>query len=256
MSGDRRPAAPEPPQAARPREAGRSDLWDDLIGGHHMLAYLRDLVRGNQLPRTHLPHALDARHPPVLLLHGFFGTRGSMIMMERRMVADGLTVFTFDLGVVNTNDIRTSAILIQRKVESILAQTRVDKVDIVGHSMGGLIGLYYIKRLGGAPKVRRLVMLGTPILGTWSALLGVATIGLVSPSSWQILPSSRFLADLRRGPLPAGVDYYTIAAERDWICPPEQTVLPGAVRMTVPLGHSSLVISDEVYRCVRQALRA
>jgi triacylglycerol esterase/lipase EstA (alpha/beta hydrolase family) len=227
---------------------------DDLRGGHHMLAYLRDLVRGNAFPRTHFPERLDPQQPPVLLLHGFMGTRGSMIMLERRMVADGLTVFTFDLGLINTNDIRTSAILLQRKVEAILAQVQVDKVDIVGHSMGGLIGLYYLKRLGGAPKVRRMVMMGTPIHGTWWAALGVATIGLVSASSWQILPSSRFLADLRRGPLPEGVKYYTIAAERDWICPPSATVLPGAEAMTVPLGHSSLVISDEVYACVRRAI--
>ena len=196
----------------------------------------------------------DAGTPPVLLIHGFLGTRGSMIVLERRLAADGHTVFSFNLGLLNTADIRASAGRIRKKIESILAQVAVDKIDIVGHSMGGLIGLYYIKRLGGAPKVRKLVMMGTPIEGTWSALAGVATVGLVSASSWQILPHSRFLRELAQGPLPDGVEVYSIAAERDWVCPPDATVLAGSTRMTVPLGHSSLVMSDEVYRCVRSAL--
>ena len=75
-------------------------------------------------------------------------------------------------------------------IQSILDQTQVRRIDIVGHSMGGLIGLYYIKRLGGHQRVRRLVMMGSPVRGTWAALLGVATIGLFSSSSWQLLPGS------------------------------------------------------------------
>jgi pimeloyl-ACP methyl ester carboxylesterase len=231
----------------------RDAIRDDLVGGRHLLAYLRHLARGNALTRSHLSPADDQR-PPVILIHGFLGTRGSMLIMERRLARDGVTVFSFDLGLFNTHDIRLSAVRIQRKIESILSQVSVDKIDIVGHSMGGLIGLYYIKRLGGAAKVRKLVMMGSPIEGTWTALAGVATVGLLSAGTWQILPGSRFLRELREGPLPPGVDVYTIAAERDWVCPPGATALPGARRMTVPLGHSSLVVSDEVYRCVKAAL--
>jgi pimeloyl-ACP methyl ester carboxylesterase len=152
-------------------------------------------------------------------------------------------------------DIRTSALLIHRKVETILAQSGVHRIDIVGHSMGGLIGFYYIKRLGGHKFVRRMIMLGTPARGTWMALLGVATIGLWSSSSWQLLPGSDFLADLHQGPLPNEVEFVTIAAERDWLCPPEATQLEGAQAVTVPLGHSSLVVSEVVYRKVLWALR-
>ncbi len=42
--------------------------------------------------------------------------------------------------------------------------------------MGGLIGLYYIKKLGGHTRVRKLVMMGTPVRGTWAALFGVVTL--------------------------------------------------------------------------------
>jgi triacylglycerol esterase/lipase EstA (alpha/beta hydrolase family) len=228
---------------------------EDLRGGGHALSYLRHLARGNRIRRRALFDTLDDRHPPVLLIHGFLGTRGSMFPLERRLAADGICVFSFNLGTFNTRDIRRSAFLIHRKIESILAQTSVRRIDIVGHSMGGLIGLYYVKKLGGAGRVRKLVMMGTPIRGTWAALPGVATLGLFSSSSWQLLPRSHFLSELERGPLPPGVEMYTIAAARDWVCPLPSTRLEGATQVTVPLGHSSLVVSDEVYRHVLWALR-
>jgi len=228
---------------------------EDLYGARHAVAYVRHLARGNRIKRKAFFESIDETRPPVLLLHGYLGTRGSMYILERRLNDDGICVFSFNLGSLNVRDIRTSAFLIHRKIESILAQTPVKKIDIIGHSMGGLIGLYYVKKLGGYEKVRKLVMMGTPMKGTWAALLGVATVGLISASAWQLLPGSRFLKELEAGPLPNGVQYYTIAAQRDWVCPVESTPLEGAESLTVPLGHSSLVMSEEVYRHILWALR-
>jgi triacylglycerol esterase/lipase EstA (alpha/beta hydrolase family) len=228
---------------------------EDLYGARHALSYVRHLARGNRIKRKAFFESIDESRPPVLLLHGYLGTRGSMYILERRLNDDGICVFSFNLGSLNVRDIRTSAFLIHRKIESILAQTPVKRIDIVGHSMGGLIGLYYVKKLGGYEKVRKLVMMGTPVRGTWAALLGVATVGLISASAWQLLPGSRFLKELSAGALPAGVEYYTIAAQRDWVCPIESTPLEGAESLTVPLGHSSLVMSEEVYRHILWALR-
>jgi triacylglycerol lipase len=227
----------------------------ELDGARHTLSYFRHLARGNRIHRRAFFDSIDETRPPVLLIHGYLGTRGSMYIMERRLNDDGICVFSFNLGSLNVRDIRASAFLIHRKIESILSQTPVRKIDIVGHSMGGLIGLYYVKKLGGHEKVRKLVMMGTPVRGTWAALLGVATVGLFSTSAWQLMPGSRFLKDLASGSLPAAVQYFTIAAQRDWICPPESTPLDGAHSLTVPLGHSSLVLSEEVYRHVLSALR-
>src|SRR5215470_6029051 len=171
-------------------------VGEDLRGGKHMFSYLRNLARGNRIRRRAVYESITDQLPPVLLIHGFLGTRGSMYPLERRLAADGITVFSFNLGTFNTRDIRRSAFLIHRKIETILAQTNVKRIDILGHSMGGLIGLYYVKKLGGHEKVRRLVMLGTPLAGTWAALPGVATLGLFSSSSWQLLPRSDLLKEL------------------------------------------------------------
>ena len=224
-----------------------STVAQDITGANHGLSYLRHLARGNRIRRRATFERLDVETPPVLLLHGFLGTRGSMFPLERRLAAEGFTVISFNLGALNSRDIRASAFLIHRKIESILQQTSLQKIDIVGHSMGGLIGLYYIKKLGGHARVRRLIMMGTPVKGTWAALAGVATLGLWSKSSWQLLPRSRFLDELNQGPLPPDVEVYTLAAARDWVCPLETTRMRGATAVTVPLGHSSLVMSEEVF---------
>jgi triacylglycerol lipase len=233
----------------------KSTLGQDVTGGADGLSYLRHLVRGNRLRRRDAFGEVSPEAPPVLLIHGFLGTRGSMYLLERRLVDDGFVVVSFNIGTLNVRDIRRSAFLIHRKIERILAQTPLQKIDIIGHSMGGLIGLYYVKKLGGHARVRKLIMMGTPVRGTWSALAGVATLGLWSTSSWQLLPRSRFLDELGQGPIPPNVEVHTIAAARDWVVPLPTTRLRGANAMTVPLGHSSLVVSEEVYRRIVNTLR-
>ncbi len=233
----------------------RSTIAQDVAGGADGLSYLRHLVRGNRLRRRDGFSEVTPESPPVLIIHGFLGTRGSMYMLERRLVDDGFVCVSFNLGTFNVRDIRRSAFLIHRKIERILAQTPSQKIDIIGHSMGGLIGLYYVKKLGGHARVRKLIMMGTPVRGTWAALAGVATLGLWSTSSWQLLPRSRFLDELAQGPIPPGVEVHTIAAARDWVVPLSTTRIAGATATTVPLGHSSLVVSEEVYRRVVHTLR-
>ncbi|HVK78313.1 MAG TPA: alpha/beta fold hydrolase [Kofleriaceae bacterium] len=233
----------------------RSLVGQDLAGTTDGLAYLRGLVRGNRIRRQVSFDNLDAKSPPVLLIHGFLGTRGSMYLLERRLQQDGFVVVSFNIGTLNTRDIRRSAFLIHRKVERLLAQTPFQKIDIIGHSMGGLIGLYYMKKLGGHTRVRKLVMMGTPLHGTWVALLGIATLGLWSTSSWQLLPRSRFLDELAQGPMPPGVDVHTLAAARDWVVPLRRAHLTGISHQTVPLGHSSLVVAEDVYHRLAGILR-
>jgi pimeloyl-ACP methyl ester carboxylesterase len=240
------------------------ELTENVVDSGHAAVYLRQLLRGNRGDRGHanvnVDGAPEAEHapasgPPVLLIHGYLATKGSLHLLEEHLARRGHVVMSFRFGPINLGDIRDSAGLVARKVESIVAQTGVTQVDIVGHSMGGLVGLYYLKRLGGRHRVRRLVLLGTPTQGTWSALLGLFTAPL-GLASLQLLPGSPFLRELAETPLPAGVDVVSVGALRDWLAPVASTVLDGVRHVSVSTSHSGLLVDDEVAGVVDGLLRA
>jgi pimeloyl-ACP methyl ester carboxylesterase len=240
------------------------DLTDNVTDSGHAAVYLRQLIRGNRGDRAHVASDLAsgvaaegaprAPGPPVLVIHGYLATKGSVHLLEQHLARRGHVVMSFRFGPINLGDIRDSAGLVARKVESIIAQTGVSHVDIVGHSMGGLVGLYYVKRLGGRHRVRRLVLLGTPTQGTWSALFGLITAPL-GLASLQLLPGSPFLQELAERPLPKGVDVISIGALRDWLAPLSSTVLEGVRHVALPTSHSGLLVDEQVADTVARLLR-
>jgi pimeloyl-ACP methyl ester carboxylesterase len=242
-----------------------ADLGRDIADSGHAAVYLRQLLRGNRAPTAHggEPHRHPAAVPaaevspgrPVLLINGYLSTRGSLHLLERRMHDRHHTVLTYRLPRMNMGDIRDSAALIARKVESLVAQTSVPSVDIVGHSMGGLVGLYYVKRLGGRHRVRRLILLGTPATGTWSALLGLFTAPF-GRASLQLLPSSPFLRELNEAPIPPGVEVISVGGERDYLAPLSSTMLEGIRHVALPTGHSGLLVDAAVADVLDDLLRS
>jgi len=93
------------------------------------------------------------------------------------------------------------------KVEEIKNQTGAEKVNIIAHSMGGLVAKYYIKHYG-SNSVNKFVDIATPHLGAPEALkilmygddLGtyainqdrIKTISQNFPSVYQLLPSRNY----------------------------------------------------------------
>ena len=73
-----------------------------------------------------------------------------------------LFVFPYDWR----KDVALTAPLLDQKIETIKGQTGSTKVDIVAHSLGGLVARNYINDPVRAGKVRKLITLGTPNLGT------------------------------------------------------------------------------------------
>ena len=109
------------------------------------------------------------------------------------------------------------------------------KIDIVAHSFGGLVSRYYVEKLGGAPNVRSLTMLGTPNKGVWYANLPswlcrlmpnaflralfcattVAQAGF-ERASWDMRWDSPLLSSLNTGfAMPSTTTYKVIAGTGD-----------------------------------------
>jgi triacylglycerol esterase/lipase EstA (alpha/beta hydrolase family) len=203
---------------------------------------------------------------PVLLLYGFMATRRSFEVIERRLRRDGYCVFSINLGgafdVFNTRGIDQSAEKVRDKIERLYARYTLGPLSIIGHSKGGLIGRYYVKRLGGDRRVQTLVTLGTPHNGTPTAYLGIATMGLMAPSVWQMTPMSPFIRRLKVGAFPERVHFASIYSKADRFSPFPSAMLetgdqPNLKNVEVPdCTHRALLTQKRVYDLLHQELLA
>ncbi len=148
----------------------------------------------------------SAAHPrPIVLVHGTAENMGfNWAALSPMLKNAGYCVFALNYGdnfflslghrIEGLNSVTSSAKELSTFVNNVLTKTHTTKVDIVGHSQGGLMPNYYIKRLGGAAKVNNFIGLapsnhGTTLsgltgIGTSLGLLGVANVflGAATPS--------------------------------------------------------------------------
>lgn len=232
------------------RESGRIQRTLEVL--HHGFDYARHLVKGNSFAGDMAWTQTDG--PPVILCHGFMGTRGTMLPLTKRFQNDGRVVFSYHHGTFQLQSLRASAQELALQIRRLHETLNVPHFDVVGFSMGGLVALHAIKFLPAGRYVRRLALLGTPLDGTWASLAGVAATGAMSSSAWQIMPRSRFLRDLRSAPLPRHLRVRQIHAAQDGLCPPTRPLVgvdPARDYIVLPGGHSSLVVAKPFYEELR-----
>ncbi len=197
---------------------------------------------------------------PVILVHGYLASRAMMWPMKLRLQRHGLDAHTVDSPFLNLTDVRTCAQTMADEVERVLGTCGADQCDLVGVSLGGFMALHYVKHMGGAPRVRNLIAIGTPFAGTWASIPAVAALGLFSRAAWQTLPRSEYLQELAEGELPDSVDYHSIYASEDPVAPAHSCMLEGATNIEVeprmkPLTHQGLIVLPEVTRIVADICR-
>lgn len=200
---------------------------------------------------------------PVLLLPGFLATPRTLGPLAHRLRADGFDVFTVEVGGLagrfHTGRIDALAEAVRDEVERIYARhPGMPRLVVIGHSQGGLIASWWVKRLGGDRRVRAVVTLGTPHRGTRLAWAGVALAWLM-PAIAQMLPGSRFLRRLHEGAWPARVALLSFCSRRDRVAPWPSTVVEPqgtAIRnVEVDGGHFDYLLRKTIYRTIVGELR-
>lgn len=110
---------------------------------------------------------------PIILIHGyeawpsiwdvfipFFGMNGYVL---------GKNLFCLDLrgisGLAN-GDIKEYAADLAYMIEKIKFNKKISKVNVIVHSMGGLVTRWYIEQMDGSKDINKLIMLGTPNHGS------------------------------------------------------------------------------------------
>jgi len=193
------------------------------------------------------------RRNPVVLLHGFAMNRTNWIWLGRRLARRGIGPL-YATSYFSPQSVRRSAEHLARFVDRVCAREKCDHVDIVGHSLGGVVARYYVERLGGARKVGRVVTIGSPHNGTI-----IARLGALFPSARETLQNSSFYTEL--GPLARRehIAFTSVWSRADAISePPESSSIAPAGEDCVfeDLGHLSLLLSPRVLDTVAQRLRA
>ena len=133
-----------------------------------------------------------AAHPrPVILVHGTFEDMANNWQALSPLLSNnGYCVFALNygsfggsgsIGVYGTGYIESSAAQLGAFVDKVLAATGASRVDIVGHSQGGMMPRYYMRFDNGAAKVHTLVGLAPSNHGT--TLDGLFTLSSYFPGS-------------------------------------------------------------------------
>jgi pimeloyl-ACP methyl ester carboxylesterase len=165
--------------------------------------------------------------PPVVLVHGlnstaetwdeYLGNDGFLARIGRQGFAVGddrapgvLRTGSLSDPFSRTNTIAENAAVLAGYIDGVKERTGAAEVDIVAHSMGGLISRYYVDRLMGERDVGRLVMLGTPNGGSACAVLP-ASLGISTPATVELRPS--YLDDVfnRQVNRRHGVEFHPLA---------------------------------------------
>ncbi len=188
----------------------------------------------------------------VVFIHGIIGDTDDMVKIMRRVRLPGGDLTTrFDVALAfDYENLDTTIEATAQRLKDALAAVGIGpdddrEVTLLVHSMGGLVSRWFIEKLEGHRVVDRLVMLGTPNIGSeWSdveALVTTLTTYVVNGSSlmkpWlapvvrflgkqadrlfntlgQMKSDSEFMQRLNDGATGAGIPYLIVAGNTQLI---------------------------------------
>ena len=107
---------------------------------------------------------------PIILIHGLWNTADIFSFITSKLDELGIEYFAPTLK--HEYGMTSIIELTNRFNELILAKYGLEKeIDILGFSMGGIIGRYWITKLNGFKRTRRFITVGTPHKGTLTSQL-------------------------------------------------------------------------------------
>jgi len=226
--------------------------WSDRIG--HWLAESAALFRIHvwRLERGPPRMAPPADGDPVLCVHGFTQDRTNFAALRRELWMRGRPSTSIDLGLPGKHPRKLAAGVVQA-LEALRAEHPDRPLDIVCHSMGGLVLRDALRhRPDLIDGIRTIVTLGSPHHGTagarWPVRLWPEAGGLARGSDWiASLPTLAQLAPQART--------VTVSGSADYIVYPQDTAhLPGSEHVDFHgIGHAGLLTDRRVIRTVLAA---
>lgn len=207
---------------------------------------LQPLFLGRPTVRRRAASAPAQPRPPVLLVPGYSLNRSSLQAVARYLRSCGWEWVHVVNNAPFDAPIDAYASHLAREAQVLQAASGATELDIVAHSMGGIVAATYIKKHGGAGTVRRLVTLGTPWAGSRLWVLTQRAHGA------ELAPDHPTVGAAQAPPC---------AVTSVW-SPHDNIVLPatssqigfGENRVLNNLGHCSLLYAHRAHAAVGEAL--
>ncbi|MCK7638456.1 esterase/lipase family protein [Corynebacterium pygosceleis] len=183
---------------------------------------------------------------PVVLLHGTVSSPGNFALIAARLRDEGRRVIGVEFGHRGTDRLELCLLDIVTTLERELEPGQ--RFDIVGHSLGGLMGLRLAHLPQFAGRVRTLVGLGACFRGqpvAWNPLVRALVTAVTGPSLVQLMCDAEIDA-----PIPEGVRVISIISDNDRIVDPSSSRI-GEVRWVEGTSHALLTLhAEEVARAL------
>jgi pimeloyl-ACP methyl ester carboxylesterase len=199
--------------------------------------------------------------PPVVFVNGLGAPHLLARLYATRFRTRGFRVFPVTPSFLGFGDIPAAARRVGEKVVEVRARTGARRVNLVGMSLGGLIGLYYLRCLGGEEHISRFVSVGGPLNGSRLACMA-RRLPLAGQSSIaQVCTASEVVRDIqRRRAGDNGTRMYTVGTRGDVVTPRTHWNAAGLVPVETPhgifpLGHWCLFLLPGNHRVVEELLR-
>jgi triacylglycerol lipase len=212
-----------------------------MLGGSYDTASSSLTVKALTAPTTR----------PVLLVHGFAGTKSSWALVANALKARGVAVEAMSYPPVGTS-VQQLAERLVAEVERILVATGTDKVHLVGHSLGGVVIAQAVADSRLTERVDTVITLGSPFGGSpWAAVLPFLEIVR------ELRAGSPLLNRLASAPLPDGIRWLSLTAALDIIVPGVRAVPSHAQAETITfegVGHLGMLVSRQVIGCIAAEL--
>jgi len=202
------------------------------------------------------------RATPVILVPGFLAGDGTLALMGQVLREEGYRTYRSAIRVNAGCTVDASAQL-ETRIESI-ALRRGGRVQIVGHSLGGMLARGLAVRRPDL--VAGIVTLGSPMLAPGAhhvtltksveMLVRLSRAGLPGLMSEDCVAGAcaRESFETSRRPLPPGVSFTTIYSRRDGIVDWRACVDPLATAVEVTASHFGLAFDPRVVAHVLAAL--
>lgn len=188
-------------------------------------------------------------HPPLVFVHGLWGSAGDFMLMSWYLWFLGRKR-SYRIHFEKNQSIDDMARALARFIRKVRKVTGEPRVDIISHSLGGVVARIAVSEHRLGTGVGTLLTMGSPHHGTWSARYA-STI-----KTRDLRPDSDLILRINRKAWPRSIRVFNFFSNNDLlVVPPESAFTPGAVALDMsPTTHYGYLLDRKIWVRVKEAL--